>query len=378
MTQYSAVGKESKILDKLENYLDIYVGIDAHKRSFAIAFWSREAGLLEEIAMPADIQALLGLLGQVRERITLCVYEAGPTGYGLVRALREAGMQAEVIVPGSIPKPQTHDSKTDRIDARSLACYAAKDMLHYVHVPSPRQDADRQLLRHRDKGRKELTRIKNEIKMFLLYNGIEEPEGLVQWSRAAVAELETMLLAEGLRALLDMLLERYRFCHEHLARYMSRTRRLGKEERHSEKLERLREIGGVGLLTAMTALVELHNPERFERPEQVAKYAGLSPRLHQSGDGSRSVGLSPVGNRHLRHVLIEAAWRWWRRDEHARARYEQLRASTGCAQKAIAGLARKLVITMWRMLVDGTPYIAGGPPRERHGARHGPVCASAA
>lgn len=376
MTQYNAVGKESKILIKLEMYRDIYVGIDAHKRSFAIAFWSKEAGLVELIVMPADARALVGLLVPLRQSIELCLYEAGPTGYGLVRALREGELAAEVVAPGSIPKSQCEDSKTDRIDARTLARLAAAGLLRYVHVPEPRQDAERQLLRHRDKARKEMTRIKNKIKMFLLYNGIEEPEGLTQWSRVALDTLETMSLEEGLRTLLDMLLEQYRFCHKHLAHYMSLVRRLGKKEHHSERLEGLRQIDGVGLLTGMTVLVELHNPQRFERPEQVAKYAGLSPSLHQSGESSRPAGLSATGNRHLRHVLIEAAWRWTARDAHARARYKHLRARTGCAQKAIAAVARKLVIIMWRMLVDGTPYIPGGPPPGQHGARTGPVCAS--
>ncbi len=359
MSKFSKTASECKLSAILNGLSNLYVGIDVHKRSYSVAFADRDMALVHEFAMPAQPEALVRGLVLVREKIDLCVYEAGPTGYALVRAMREAGLNAQVVSPGSIPRRQSEDSKTDPIDARSLARLGASGMLGYVAAPSPRQDAHRQLLRHRAKARGELTRAKNRIKMFLLYNGIEEPEGLHNWSRAALARLETMPLDEDVRMLLDMLIESYRFCAAHLARYQGIVRRLAKSEDYAERIQRLRGIGGVGLLTAMTFMVELHGSERFSRPEQVAKYCGLSPRLHQSGEGSRSVGLTHTGNRHLRHVLIEAAWRWKARDEHARRHYRRIRKRTGCAQKAIAAVAHKLAIIMWRMLVDGTPYIPG-------------------
>lgn len=369
MSQCSKVGSESKILSSVQNRSELYVGIDVHKRSYAVALVDKHKSPVHEFSMPASVDALVSLLAPIRKHISLCVYEAGPTGYALARALRANDLPAQVVSPGSIPRCQTQDSKTDQIDARSLATLAASGLLGYVAVPSPRQDAHRQLLRHRAKARAELTRVKNRIKMFLLYNGIDEPEGLLNWSRAALARLETMPLDQEVRMLLDMLIESYRFCAGHLARYQGLVRRLAKNEDYAERIERLRGIGGVGLLTAMTFMVEVHGAERFGEPEQVAKYAGLSPRLHQSGEGSRSVGLTHTGNRHLRHVLIEAAWRWKGRDEHARRHYLRIKKRTGCAQKAIAAVARKLAIVMWRMLVDGTPYIPGA---HRVPARPGP------
>jgi transposase len=49
------------------------------------------------------------------------VYEAGPTGFGLVRVARERGIDLEVVAPGSIPKGSGDRVKTDRRDAARLA-----------------------------------------------------------------------------------------------------------------------------------------------------------------------------------------------------------------------------------------------------------------
>ncbi len=51
----------------------------------------------------------------------LVCYEAGPTGFGLVRHLRGLQVASEVITPGLIPHRAADRVKTDRRDARTLA-----------------------------------------------------------------------------------------------------------------------------------------------------------------------------------------------------------------------------------------------------------------
>lgn len=368
MSQSSTAAGQSKLIRRLQGMDGLFVGIDVHKRSYALAFFCPGKGILGQMTMPAHVPALVRLLQPLRRGLGLCLYEAGPTGYSLVRALRAAGLPAQVVSPGSIPRTANQDSKTDPIDACRLARYGAEGLLGYVRVPTEQGDAERQLLRHRARARGDLTRVKNRIKMFLLYNGLPEPEGLAQWSRAGVAALKEMAVESMLRMELDLLLGAYEFAKAQLARYEAAVRRLARSPRHGDACRRLRTIPGVGLLTAMTALVELGDPQRFGRDKQVAKYAGLSPRLQQSGQSRRSVGLTSSGNRHLRHVLIEAAWRWVARDAWARQRYGHLRHRTGCAQKAIAATARKLAVIIWRMLIEGTTY---RPDETRSGAGPG-------
>jgi transposase len=61
----------------------------------------------------------------------------------------------------------------------------------------------------------------------------------------------------------------------------------------------------------------------------------------------------------LRTALVEAAWQWTQRDATAHDHYKRLLSNTGEKKKAIVGVARKLGIVLWRMLVSGKPYCPG-------------------
>ena len=62
------------------------------------------------------------------------------------------------------------------------------------------------------------------------------------------------------------------------------------------------------------------------------------------------------GNARLRAMLIEAAWRWVAKDAWARERFGQLIHNTGEPKKAIAAMARRLIIILWRISVTGQVY----------------------
>ena len=74
----------------------------------------------------------------------------------------------------------------------------------------------------------------------------------------------------------------------------------------------------------------------------------------------------------MRTALVEAAWQWTQRDEAAKDHYNRLFGNTGQSKKAIVGVARKLGIVLWKMLVSGQPYCPGKinvPPSEFEGTK---------
>lgn len=101
---------------------DVYVGIDAHKESYSVAIWLNDAPAIDFV-MPADNTKLVKFLEKVRIGLNMVVYEAGPTGYTLARCLQKAALPIKVIAPSKTPRQSARDSKTDRIDARTLAKY---------------------------------------------------------------------------------------------------------------------------------------------------------------------------------------------------------------------------------------------------------------
>lgn len=86
-------------------------------------------------------------------RIAQAVYEAGPTGFVLVRQLRDSGCHGEVIAPSKIPTMPGPEARSDRLDRREPAVFARKGLLRPVRVPDEPEEADRQVVRLSERPR---------------------------------------------------------------------------------------------------------------------------------------------------------------------------------------------------------------------------------
>lgn len=64
---------------------DLYVGINARKKSLHLALWLNDAPAIDFV-MPPDNAKLIDILNKLRQALRMVVYEAGPTGYSLARA----------------------------------------------------------------------------------------------------------------------------------------------------------------------------------------------------------------------------------------------------------------------------------------------------
>lgn len=333
------------------------VGIDTHKRAYDVTLWSEQrGGVVRHWQQPADPALVADRLRPFQERVRRVVYEAGPTGYGLARRLRAEGFSTEVIAPSKMPRTPGQESKSDRLDSRKLAMWSAKSVLQPVYVPSEQEEDDRQVFRARDGAVCKRRRVKQQIKSFLLMRGAPEPEGLKNWSKAGVEALRRLALEPGPRFALDLLLDDLAHFEGQVQKADSAVKALAKTARHSRAVHALRTVPGVGAVTAMAVRTELLAPARFTHAEQVAAMAGLAPLITQSGQTLRNGPLMKSGNARLRTILIEAAWRWVARDEWAKGRFTQLVRNTGERKKAIAAMARRLIIILWRMELAGEPY----------------------
>ncbi|MFA5239775.1 MAG: IS110 family transposase [Phycisphaerae bacterium] len=194
---------------------DLYVGIDAHKKSLHVALWLNDAPAIDFVS-PPDNNKLIDTLDKLRPALRMVVYEAGPTGYSLARAIRNADLPVSVVAPSKTPRQAAPDSKTDSIDARKLAQYAAKGILRYITIPTKHQEAQRQLTRLREQLVAKQTRVKLQIKGFLLQHGIDQPQNLSSWSKAAVEYLKNIRLSEPLRYCLDILIKELLFVAEQI------------------------------------------------------------------------------------------------------------------------------------------------------------------
>ena len=96
-----------------------------------------ESGEMRSRELPGETAKVVefwrGLPGPTR-----AAYEAGPTGYGLARALQAAGIGCVVAAPGKIERPAQDKVKTDQRDAERVLRLLMIDALHPVRVPDRR------------------------------------------------------------------------------------------------------------------------------------------------------------------------------------------------------------------------------------------------
>src|SRR5712671_8232019 len=136
------------------DHSEAFIGFDTSKlrNAAAIADGGRggEVRFYGEIEnTPAATAKLVRKLAAKYERLTFC-YEAGPTGYGLQRQIKELGFECLVVAPSLIPKRPGDRVKTNRRDALNLAKLWRADELTAVWVPDARHEAMRDLVRARE------------------------------------------------------------------------------------------------------------------------------------------------------------------------------------------------------------------------------------
>jgi len=170
-----------------ESSKTIYVGLDVHKESIAVAYAPEERGA-EVVSLGAigprqcDIDKLIRKL-QSKGATLVFVYEAGPCGYGLYRYFTRKGLACHVVAPSLIPRKPGDRVKTDRRDAIALARLMRSGDLTSIYVPQVEDEALRDLSRGREDAMQDLMRSKRRLKSFLLRQDIRYA-GRANWTAA--------------------------------------------------------------------------------------------------------------------------------------------------------------------------------------------------
>lgn len=163
-----------------------YVGLDVSKEKIAVAVADegRECARYWGMVVHNEYQILkvLKKLGSPEE-LSIC-YEAGPTGYPLVRLLSMHGYHCIVIAPSLMPSRPGERVKTDRRDALRLAQLLRAGELTSVHVPTLEEEALRDLVRMREDIKEDRTRIRQRIGKFLLRHNIAPKNPFVAGRRS--------------------------------------------------------------------------------------------------------------------------------------------------------------------------------------------------
>jgi transposase len=319
-------------------------------------------------ALQKEIQLAKDRLGLREDVQVVSCYEAGRDGFWLDRYLHSQGVDNLVVDSASIEvNRRAKQAKTDRLDLGKLLTMlmryhsGEKKAWSVVHVPTASVEDHRHLHRELADLKAQRTQHTNRIKGYLANQGIcmtvedDFPEDLKQlrlWNGDP--------LPPGLQARLLFEFERFQLVERQI-------KTLEKERQDAirnssqpdvEQVRKLLQLRGIGINCAWLYVMEFFSWRAFHNRREVGALAGLTPLPHQSGEEVHALGISKIGNRHIRAMAIEIAWIWLRyQPDSELSRWYQRRFGKGSKRLhkiGIVALARKLLIEIWRYLEFGT------------------------
>jgi transposase len=126
--------------------------------------------------------------------------------------------------------------------------------------------------------------------------------------------------------------------------------------RSDERAKLLMTIPGIAELLGLTIASEIGDISRFPSARKLVGYAGLAPRIKQSGQSSRIGRLTKAGPDTLRWAAVEAAQQAWRPSNPWHELYVDIKRRHGKTNPAKAAVARKVLIAAWHVLSLQQPF----------------------
>jgi transposase len=327
-----------------------YVGIDWAYGRAAFCAMGEGGEITSEGLIPANEDGLARLVLEQGTEVRAAVEMM--SGAVWVRDRLEAvGWQVQVAHARKVRDVAPLACKTDKVDARVLAELCRRDLVPELWVPSLEDRALRERLRRRMHLVKVRTAARNRIfglltqfGLRLSHSRLRKPDGIELLERRGVPAVWRASIAE----LLELAAEMDR-------RITPIDRELAPLARSDQRVRLLATIPGVGPLLGLTFAAEIGEVSRFRSPGKLIAYAGLAPKVSQSGERSATGALSKAGSRTLRWAAVEAANQAWRPSNPWHGHYLRVTARHG-KNPAKSSVARKLLIAAWHMLSRDEPF----------------------
>jgi transposase len=282
------------------------VGLDVHARSVVAAAIDGVTGEVFKARLTPSHAEVLDWIGRLPGRCAV-VYESGPTGFGLARAVIATGTRCEVAASSKLHRPAGDRVKTDARDALHLARLLRLDELTPVRIPAAAEEAARDLVRAREASRQDLMRARHRLSKLLLRHGIVYSDGKA-WTTAHDRWLHQQRFdAAATQAAFDDAYETVALATARRARLDEKITTLAEGSEFTPVMLRLACLRGISTLTGFALAVEIGDWERFTG-SSIGAYLGLVPSEHSSGQSRAQGGITKTGNTHARRLLVEAAW----------------------------------------------------------------------
>lgn len=332
--------------------------MDCHPESFTAAVFTgssahdaRQHGCRENLSL----EALLEWAAKEFTREDLFLMEAGANSFEVYRRLLQAGLRAVVLESCHVGRHAKIYADNDKMAAARIARVYLGTKAPCVWVPDATTCERRELLHCHQMAVADHTAMVNAIKGYLNQYAIRlgkrglGAKSTQQWvfEQRPWSNLQRELLADYFKQL-----------EERAARVKHLVALIAREIAAEPLMLRCMKLLGIGKINAFAILAVVGDVRRFERPQKLVAYLGLNPGQRESGERKRiKLGVGKRGRGDLRSLLIQGAqavlrmgsrtqigkWGW------------KLFARKGQRNIAVAGVARKMAVQVWHLLMGNPP-----------------------
>ena len=331
------------------------IGLDLGDRSIWYCVLDESGQIQVEQRVGTNAEALREVFGELpHSRIGL---EIGTHSPWISRLLSELGHEVIVANARKVRLIGESRKKDDRLDAQTLARLARIDpeLLYPVKHRSVQAQADLMMIRARAGLVRARTALVNTARGLAKSYGERLRECNVRNMNPEKAEG----LSPELQSALEPLLAGIESVSEQIREYNERIEKLAQQSYPQVAL--LKQVKGVGTLIALTFLLTLEDPHRFNKSRDVGCYLGLQPGRRNSGQREPQMHISKAGDPYLRTLLVQGAQhilgpfgvdcdlrRWGLKLAE--------RGGKSGKKRAIIATARKLAVLLHHLWVSGEVY----------------------
>jgi transposase len=291
------------------------------------------------------------------ERPMRIAIEAGTHSPWASRVLEECGHEVLVANARKLRLIYANKRKTDEVDAENLARLARLDpkLLYPLKHRGQESQAHMAIIRSRQALVGCRTQLVNHVRGAVKSFGARLPKCPARsFHKRAKGHIPEALLPA-----LGPILEQIGSLTERIRDYDRELQQISEE--HYPETELLRQVEGIGPLTALTFVLTVEDPHRFEKSRSVGAYLGLVPATDQSGDRDPQKRISKEGDEMLRKLLVGSAHYIlgpFGSDSDLRRHGQKIasRGAKNAKKRAAVAVARKLSVLLHRLWMSGEVY----------------------
>jgi transposase len=335
---------------------NITIGIDLRDRRHAVCVLSAAGDIVAESDVVNTRECLTAFAARYPD--ATFVMETGTHSPWVSRLLEALGHRVYVANARKLRAISTSTTKSDQEDARMLARLGRADPALLSPIKHRSESAQRALVQL--KVREALVRSRvnqmNSVRFLVKSLGLVVARGVKATAFVRKFRLQadtaTVALVEPLLQTIDALNARIKELDDRLETMADAAYPV---------TARLRQVDGVGPLTALAFVLTIETPERFPHTRDVGAYLGLVPRRDQSGLTDKQLPITKAGNVQLRCLLVNCAHYIlgpFGPPSHLRKAGERIAARGGKSAKkrAVIAVSRKLAVTLLALWKSGADY----------------------